>query len=303
MQAAGDQKKSDVVSVLRRDFVSAFFPPVFYVYCTVIVPLLYRLVRARCTHRNPVSRSSTVRCQGRGDADNGDRRREICSPSTVAPLRVSAHRLHTHTIQTLLIAQDIIHPSSLLHRIDCRNGPSCEKGSGTSSFCDRSILTVRVSTISSRSHPAFASRLSNIQVQTKKRQALSKRFKCPFCANEETVECKMDFRAGIGSLACRLCAASYQMPIHHLHEPVDVFSEWLDDCEAAAQGKTSTSQQPPETAVPRYESEDDDDELPAASGLTGTKKKAAAAPASKPDARPSYTDLGLDDSDDDSDDD
>ena len=27
------------------------------------------------------------------------------------------------------------------------------------------------------------------------------------------------------------------MPIHHLHEPIDVFSEWLDDCEAAAQGK------------------------------------------------------------------
>lgn len=23
------------------------------------------------------------------------------------------------------------------------------------------------------------------------------------------------------------------MPIHHLSEPIDVFSEWLDDCEAA----------------------------------------------------------------------
>lgn len=71
------------------------------------------------------------------------------------------------------------------------------------------------------------------QVQTKKKIVLAKRFKCPFCANEDVVECSMDRRKGIGSLACRLCGASYQMPIHHLHEPIDVFSEWLDDCEAA----------------------------------------------------------------------
>jgi transcription elongation factor Elf1 len=154
-----------------------------------------------------------------------------------------------------------------------------------------------------------------LQIQTKKRTTLSKRFKCPFCANEETVECKMDFKAGIGSLECRLCAASYQMPIHHLHEPVDVFSEWLDDCEAAAQGK-QTNTQTTTSAVPRYESEDSDSDtdLPAASGLTTTntnnstnKNNKASAQASdnanKEDARPSYTDLGLDDSDDDSDDD
>merc|ERR1719223_1340849 len=30
-----------------------------------------------------------------------------------------------------------------------------------------------------------------------------------------------------------MCDASFQMPIHHLHEPIDVFSEWLDECEAA----------------------------------------------------------------------
>jgi len=43
----------------------------------------------------------------------------------------------------------------------------------------------------------------------------------------------MDRRNGIGKLNCRLCGASYQMGIHNLHEPIDVFSEWLDDCEAA----------------------------------------------------------------------
>jgi hypothetical protein len=44
----------------------------------------------------------------------------------------------------------------------------------------------------------------------------------------------MDQKRGTGSLACRLCGASFQMPIHHLHEPIDVFSEWLDECEAVA---------------------------------------------------------------------
>ena len=131
----------------------------------------------------------------------------------------------------------------------------------------------------------------------------------------------MDFRAGIGSLSCRLCGASYQMPIHHLHEPVDVFSEWLDDCEAAAQGKPTgasaggaSSQQSgggDAGGPPQYESDSDDD-LGAPSGLTGThsnKTAAAAAGASNNDtaggsgaAAPNYEALGLGgDSDDDSD--
>ncbi len=117
----------------------------------------------------------------------------------------------------------------------------------------------------------------------------------------------MDFRAGIGSLACRLCAASYQMPIHHLHEPVDVFSEWLDDCEAAAQGRNPAAVPAGGAQVPRYQSDDDEEEenLPAPSGLskektqTAPKKKAGSGAATS--TRPSYNDLGLDDSEEDSD--
>eukprot|EP01082_Thalassiosira_pseudonana_P006731 g5757.t1 g5757 contig20:100677-101405(-) len=78
-------------------------------------------------------------------------------------------------------------------------------------------------------------------VQTKKKVTLAKRFKCPFCANEDVVEAKMDLKNGTGSLACRICSASYQMPIHHLHEPIDVFSEWLDDCEAAERGEVAAA--------------------------------------------------------------
>ena len=132
----------------------------------------------------------------------------------------------------------------------------------------------------------------------------------------------MDFRQGIGSLACRLCGASYQMPIHHLHEPVDVFSEWLDDCEAAALGKPTGQAAAAIAAVeaqnnrPEYDisdDEDDDEDLGAASGLSGGGGGRSGAASSKKSkgkkdgggkgSTPSttYADLGLDDSDDDSD--
>jgi transcription elongation factor Elf1 len=129
---------------------------------------------------------------------------------------------------------------------------------------------------------------------------LAKQFKCPFCANDDVVECKMDFRNGVGSLDCRLCGASYQMPVHHLHEPIDVFSEWLDDCEAAQRPQVAST----EGAAPQYDDEEeDDDDIPEASGLGSTT--AAAKPAAKAQeaAAPSYSALGLDDSDDDDDED
>lgn len=151
------------------------------------------------------------------------------------------------------------------------------------------------------------------QVQTKKRPTLAKRFKCPFCANEEVVECKMDNKAGIGSLKCRLCGSHYEMPIHHLHEPIDVFSEWLDECEALQNGGRAggDSGAPADGAAPRYNDEDDeDDDLPQPVDLGGGNKKRPAQDTGarkkqktgKDESKP-YTDLGLDDSDSDSDED
>lgn len=124
--------------------------------------------------------------------------------------------------------------------------------------------------------PPFFFFFGDSQVVTKKRPKLSKNFKCPFCANQDTVECKMDFKAGIGSLSCRLCSAAFQMPIHHLHEPVDVFSEWLDECEAA-----QNSGQNEGVHQQRYadDDDDDDDDIPESSGLAnrGNKKSSASA--------------------------
>ena len=117
----------------------------------------------------------------------------------------------------------------------------------------------------------------------------------------------MDFRGGVGSLNCRLCGASYQMPIHHLHEPIDVFSEWLDDCEAVANGQKTGADAPAE--APRYnEEEDEDDDVPEAVEFNGRNKKrpaedSGARKKQKTSAKATtITDLGLDDSDSDDED-
>lgn len=163
-------------------------------------------------------------------------------------------------------------------------------------------------------------RAKKAPVQTKKRPTLAKRFKCPFCANEDVVECKMNFRQGTGSLACRLCGASYQMPIHHLHEPVDVFSEWLDDCEAAERANGGGNKETVHDNNPNHhsnngpshphdvESDDDSDHetnhIPASSGLSSRPKPSSDPPPKTSKSKPpaptqTYASLGLDDSDDD----
>jgi transcription elongation factor Elf1 len=149
-------------------------------------------------------------------------------------------------------------------------------------------------------HAAFCPRThACAQVVTKKRPKLGKRFKCPFCANDDTVECKMDLKVGVGSLACRLCGASYQMPIHHLHEPVDVFSEWLDDCEHAANNSANNAQNGGAAAVG---ADDGNDDLPESSGL-GRQQQNRKPKAKKNSSNERSIALGDNDSDDGDDDD
>jgi transcription elongation factor Elf1 len=108
----------------------------------------------------------------------------------------------------------------------------------------------------------------------------------------------MDLRAGIGSLSCRICGASYQMSIHHLHEPIDVFSEWLDDCEAAA--AAASNEGAAGVAGGPGPADDEDDELPATSGL---KQRSTNNDKKRSGARDASIDLGSEDSENDDDDD
>eukprot|EP00559_Dactyliosolen_fragilissimus_P001274 CAMPEP_0184864982 /NCGR_PEP_ID=MMETSP0580-20130426/16546_1 /TAXON_ID=1118495 /ORGANISM="Dactyliosolen fragilissimus" /LENGTH=148 /DNA_ID=CAMNT_0027363967 /DNA_START=206 /DNA_END=652 /DNA_ORIENTATION=- len=148
----------------------------------------------------------------------------------------------------------------------------------------------------------------------------------------------MNHREGVGKLECRLCGASFQMPIHHLHEPIDVFSEWLDACEATERGNDGNSTEVNNNGDEQNDrgyihddndsdDDSDDDDLGEPSGFTtasgyedsndqtNTSRKrmrvespsksnlADSDTAENQSAHPqqSYASLGLDDSDDDSD--
>ena len=99
----------------------------------------------------------------------------------------------------------------------------------------------------------------------------------------------MKLREGTGSLNCRICDASFQMPIHHLHEPIDVFSEWLDACEAAEKGSQG---------VQGVENDVDDRGL----GFSSLSNRDGRSSDNVDDAgqKQTYAALGLDESDDDS---
>ena len=131
----------------------------------------------------------------------------------------------------------------------------------------------------------------------------------------------MNFKDGTGAVHCRLCGASFQMPIHHLHEPIDIYSEWLDACDAAEKSGTSGNGGVPggdrnelDNQDQRYfDQEASDDDIPESSGLerggssarnadTSNKNKsrggATSNGASKnQSASTNYAALGLDDSD------
>lgn len=67
------------------------------------------------------------------------------------------------------------------------------------------------------------------KVVKKLKLVVPKVFKCLFCNHEEAVVCQLDFNAMTGDLACRICDAKYQTSINNLTEPIDVFSDWIDE--------------------------------------------------------------------------
>lgn len=70
------------------------------------------------------------------------------------------------------------------------------------------------------------------KVVKKVKLTVAKVFKCLFCNREDAVTCSLDHKAMIGELVCRVCNAKFQTSITSLTEPIDVFSEWLDETSA-----------------------------------------------------------------------
>ncbi|CAI0557819.1 unnamed protein product [Linum tenue] len=65
-------------------------------------------------------------------------------------------------------------------------------------------------------------------------------FSCPFCNHGTSVECRIDMKNMIGEASCGICQESFSTTISGicessvectLSEPIDVYSEWIDECE------------------------------------------------------------------------
>ena len=68
-------------------------------------------------------------------------------------------------------------------------------------------------------------------VKKKVRHEVDTVFKCLFCNHEKSVVCKLNLSSMIGDLVCRICDAKFETQINSLTDPIDVFSEWLDEAQ------------------------------------------------------------------------
>jgi len=73
----------------------------------------------------------------------------------------------------------------------------------------------------------------------RKNEPLATTFACLFCNHEKSVSCKLDKKAGVGQLSCKVCGQSFQCKVNYLSAPVDVYSEWVDACDAVAKENTA----------------------------------------------------------------
>lgn len=73
---------------------------------------------------------------------------------------------------------------------------------------------------------------SSAKPAPKVKPKLATQFSCPFCSHANSVSVKMDRKGNLGSLKCRECHAVFDMRVTSLHQPIDVYAEWIDQCEA-----------------------------------------------------------------------
>ncbi|XP_074576167.1 transcription elongation factor 1 homolog [Curcuma longa] len=77
-------------------------------------------------------------------------------------------------------------------------------------------------------------RKSKANPPPKKRMRMDKLdtvFCCPFCNHGNSVECHIDMKNSIGEASCRICLESFSTTATALTEPIDIYSEWIDECQ------------------------------------------------------------------------
>ncbi|KAL8953354.1 MAG: hypothetical protein Q9222_000781 [Ikaeria aurantiellina] len=75
----------------------------------------------------------------------------------------------------------------------------------------------------------------------KKKDPLPSTFPCLFCNHEHSVTVKIDKKAGIGELSCKVCGQHFQTGINYLSAGVDVYSDWIDACDSVAKDAANDS--------------------------------------------------------------
>lgn len=78
-------------------------------------------------------------------------------------------------------------------------------------------------------------RKSSAKPVKKLKQRLDTQFTCLFCNHEKAINCTIDKKTNIGTLTCKICGQSFQTAINSLSEPIDIYSNWIDACEAVAE--------------------------------------------------------------------
>ncbi|KAL3458046.1 transcription elongation factor Elf1 like-domain-containing protein [Aspergillus heterothallicus] len=69
---------------------------------------------------------------------------------------------------------------------------------------------------------------------SRKREPLPSTFACLFCNHENSIVVKLDKKLGLGHLSCKVCGQRFQTGINYLSAAVDVYSDWVDACDAVA---------------------------------------------------------------------
>ena len=68
-------------------------------------------------------------------------------------------------------------------------------------------------------------------------------FDCPFCNDNKTVEVKFSNDEALATIQWRMCLAKFQTEIHHLTQPIDVYCEWIDECEKEQKKKQGNEEE------------------------------------------------------------
>lgn len=72
-------------------------------------------------------------------------------------------------------------------------------------------------------------------VETQAAPKVEDTFNCPFCNSHKSVSCTMDWENERGTVECSECKLGFTCNINHLTEPIDIYHEWVDQCDEANQ--------------------------------------------------------------------